>query len=157
MKVANNVVEIAPVVKTLDLRRDAEAAFRMFVHEMDKWWPLETHALAPENNTKAIALIVEPRIGGRVIERTEDGREFEWGEVLAYEPGARFAMTWQLGRARDVSGEVEVRFEALSANTCRVTLTHTGWERMPDGAQMREGYNAGWGEVFERRFAGFAD
>ena len=156
MSAANNVVEIAPVVKTVTLKRAAADAFRIFVHETDKWWPLETHALAPENNTKAIALIVEPHVGGRVYERTEDGREFDWGEVLAYEPGMRFAMTWQLGRPRASSGEIDVRFEAMSENTCRVTLTHSGWERVENGEQMREGYNAGWGEIVERRFAAFA-
>ncbi len=152
-----SVIEIAPVVKTLDVRRSAADAFRVFVHEMDRWWPLETHALAPENNTKAIALVVEPHPGGRVYEKTEDGRTFDWGEVLVFEPGARFAMTWQLGRAREASGEVEVRFEPTGAQSCRVTLAHTGWERMEDGAKMREGYNMGWGEVFEGRFASFAE
>lgn len=151
-----SVIEIAPVVKTLDVRRSAADAFRVFVHEMDRWWPLETHALAPENKTKAIALVVESHPGGRVYEKTEDGRTFDWGEVLVFEPGARFAMTWQLGRAREASGEVEVRFEPTSAQSCRVTLVHTGWERMEDGAKMREGYNMGWGEVFGRRYAALA-
>lgn len=156
MSVPSSVVEIAPVVKTVTLRRAAADAFRAFVHETDKWWPLATHALSPENNTKAIALVVEPRVGGRMYERTEDGREFDWGEVLAYEAGVRFAITWQLGRPRSVSGEIDVRFEALSESTCRVTLTHSGWERVENGEQVREGYNVGWSEIIERRFADFA-
>lgn len=149
-----SVVELAPVVKTLDVRRSADDAFRMFVHEAAHWWPLDTHALAPENNTKAVGHIVEPRVGGRVYEVTEDGRKFEWGEVLAYEPGRRFSMTWQLGQAREESGEIDVRFEPVSDGVCRVTLTHTGWERLGDkGRDMREGYNMGWASVFGERFA----
>lgn len=152
-----SVVELAPVVKTLELRRSAADAFRIFVHEAARWWPLETHALAPENNTKAIDHIVEPRVGGRVYEVTADGRQFDWGEVLAYEPGDRFAMTWQLGKPRAESGEVEVRFRAVGPNSCVVTLTHTGWERMGDmGPQMREGYDSGWQSVFHERFANYA-
>jgi|CXWL01.1.fsa_nt_gi uncharacterized protein YndB with AHSA1/START domain len=147
-----SVIEIAPVVKTLTLRRSAHDAFDVFVHGMDKWWPLETHALSPENNTKAVSLSVDRHVGGRVLEHSEDGRAFEWGEVLAYEPGALFAMTWQLGQRRESSGEIEVRFEPTGEASCVVTLVHTGWERMADGANMREGYNMGWGEVFERRF-----
>jgi len=150
-------VELTPVVKTLELRRSADDAFRMFVHEATKWWPLETHALGPENNTKTIGLVVEPRIGGRVYEITEDRREFEWGEVLAYEPGRRFAMTWQLGRTRAASGEVEVRFDPIDAASCRVTLTHAHWERIgADAEQMRNGYDTGWRVVFGERFADYA-
>lgn len=39
---------------------------------------------------------------------------------------------------------------------CRVTLTHSGWERMEDGAQMREGYSVGWENIIERIFADYA-
>jgi uncharacterized protein YndB with AHSA1/START domain len=153
-----SVIELAPVVKTLELRRSAEDAFRIYVHEAAKWWPLDTHALAPENKTKAIGHVVEPRIGGRVYEVTEDGREFDWGVVLAYEPGNRFAMTWQLGRPREKSGEVEVRFESISSNTCRLTLIHTGWERTGEGAQqMREGYNSGWEGILSGPFVDYVN
>jgi uncharacterized protein YndB with AHSA1/START domain len=148
-----NVLEIAPVVKTIDVRRSAADAFRIFTAEMGAWWPLGTHALSPENGTKAVAVIVEPRVGGRVIERGEDGREFHWGDVLAYEPGRRFVMTWRLGRAREKSGEVEVVFSSLDNVSCRVTLTHSGWDRMEDGGRLREGYNMGWIGVFEHAYA----
>jgi hypothetical protein len=151
-----SVIEIAPVVKTIEVRRSAADAFRLFVHEMDKWWPLGTHALSPENGTKAVAVAVDAHVGGRVTERGADGREFHWGDVLAYEPGRRFAMTWQLGRAREKSGEVEVTFEPIGDGACRITLIHSGWERMEDGVRMREGYNAGWAGVFEQAYAAFA-
>lgn len=151
-----SVVELAPVVKTLELKRSAADAFRIFVHEAARWWPLDTHALAPENKTKAIDHIVEPRVGGRVYEVTEDGREFDWGEVLAYELGYRFAMTWQLGQPRDKSGEVEVTFEPRGPDHCLVTLIHTGWERMGEqGPDMRNGYNMGWEGIIRERFANY--
>lgn len=152
-----SVVELSPVVKSVEVRRPPDDAFRMFVHEATMWWPLETHALAPENNTKAVRLVVEPRVGGRVYEVTEDAREFDWGEVLAYEPGARFSMTWQLGQPREQSGEIEVRFEAVGAHDCQVTLTHTGWERMGVMAeQMRNGYDNGWQSLFSERYRNYA-
>jgi uncharacterized protein YndB with AHSA1/START domain len=152
-----SVIELAPVVKTLELKRSATDAFRIYVHEAAKWWPLETHALSPENNTKAIDLVVEPRIGGRVYEVAEDGRQFDWGEVLAYEPGRRFAMTWQLGQPRDKSGDVDVTFEARGAEHCLMTLTHSGWERMGEkGPDMRRGYDAGWAGIVGERFANYA-
>jgi hypothetical protein len=148
-----SAVEIAPVVKTIEVRRSAVDAFRIFTEEMSAWWPLGTHALSPENGAKAVAVIVEPRVGGRVIECADDGRQFHWGDVLIFEPGRRFAMTWQLGRVREKSGEVEVLFAPINETSCRVTLTHTGWERMDDGARLREGYDIGWAGVFENAFA----
>lgn len=152
-----SVMEITPVVKTLELRRSAADAFRIYVHEAARWWPLDTHALSPENNTKAIDHVVEPRVGGRVYEIAQDGRKFDWGEVLAYEPGRRFSMTWQLGRAREKSGEVDVRFEPLGPESCRVTLVHSHWERMgEEGPKFRDGYNSGWESVFGERFADYA-
>jgi uncharacterized protein YndB with AHSA1/START domain len=152
-----SVIELAPVVKMLELKRSAADAFRIYVHEASKWWPLDSHALSPENGAKAIDHIVEPRVGGRVYEVAEDGRQFDWGEVLAYEPGQRFAMTWQLGQPRAQSGDVEVRFDSTGPNSCRVTLTHSGWERMGEKAQqMRGGYDNGWARVFGERFANYA-
>jgi uncharacterized protein YndB with AHSA1/START domain len=152
-----SVIELSPVVKSIDVRRSAADAFRMFVHETAMWWPLETHALAPENNTKAVQLVVEPRVGGRVYEVTEDGREFDWGEVLAYDPGARFSMTWQLGQPRAQSGEIDVRFESVDVDKCRVTLTHSGWDRVGETAeQMRNGYDTGWQAIFNGRYADYA-
>jgi len=152
-----SVVEFAPVVKTLELRRSAADVFRMYVHEGKNWWPLESHSLSPSNNTKAIDLIVEPHVGGRVYEVTEDGRTFDWGEVLAYEPGARFSMTWQLGAPRAHAGDVDVRFEPTSETSCRLTLTHTGWERMPEKArETRDGYEQGWGQLLGEIFRNYA-
>ncbi|HEX4830710.1 MAG TPA: hypothetical protein VH478_06410 [Trebonia sp.] len=33
-------------------------------------------------------------VGGRVHETWDDGTEVDWGEVLAWSPPERFAMTW---------------------------------------------------------------
>jgi uncharacterized protein YndB with AHSA1/START domain len=153
-----SVVELAPVVKTVEVKRSAADAFRIYVHEASKWWPLESHALSPENGTRAVEHVVEPRVGGRIYEVSGDGRQFDWGEVLVYEPGRRFAMTWQLGRPRAQSGDVDVIFEATAVDTCRVTLTHSGWERMGEHAsQMRQGYNNGWETIMKHRFADYAN
>lgn len=153
-----SVIEIAPIVKTIDVRRSAAEAFRVFTQEIGAWWPLDTHTRA---STKAgevtVKLTVEPRVGGRIYETLNDGRELDWGEVTAFEPGVHFAMAWRLGRPVEQATDVSVRFEPLSEASCRVTLTHENWERMgEEGAKMRDAYQNGWATVFVERFGDFA-
>jgi hypothetical protein len=153
-----SVVEIAPIVKTIDVRRSAADAFHMFTGEIAAWWPLATHTRAKTAAGEVTASVtIEPRIGGRVYETLSDGRELEWGAVSAFQPGALFAMDWTMGRAPEQSTVVTVRFEPLSEASCRVTLTHENWERMgADGATLREGYNNGWIGAFDNGFGAYA-
>lgn len=147
-------VTIAPVIKTLEVARTPADAFRLFTDEIGAWWPLESHSRADRAaGERAIQVVVEPRVGGRVFEVLSDGRELEWGEVEVHQPGVLFVMRWCLGQPKMEGTRVSVRFEAVGHQACRVTLTHDEWERIgPDAANRREGYHQGWIEVFERRF-----
>ncbi|MGE0532932.1 MAG: hypothetical protein AB7G40_08760 [Hyphomonadaceae bacterium] len=149
-----SVVEIAPIVKTINVRRSAADAFRIFTAEISAWWPVKTHSRARDAAGEVtIRVTVEPHVGGRVYETLNDGRELEWGNVTAYEPGALFALEWRMGRPAEQFTDVTVRFEPLSAQSCRVTLTHDNWQRMgEEGPKLREGYNNGWVSVFEKGF-----
>jgi hypothetical protein len=153
-----SVVEIAPIVKAVDVRRSAADAFRIFTAEISAWWPLETHTRAKTAAGEVTTRVtIEPRVGGRIYETLNDGRELEWGEVTGYEPGALFAMAWRLGRPVEQGTDVSVRFEPMSDASCRVTLTHENWERMgEEGARMREAYSDGWVMVFETGYGAFA-
>jgi hypothetical protein len=149
-----SVVEIAPIVKTIDVRRSAADAFRIFTQEISAWWPMKTHSRARDAAGEVtVRVTIEPRVGGRVYETLNDGRELEWGNVTAYEPGTLFALEWRMGRPEEQFTDVSIRFEALSERSCRVTLTHENWERMgEEGPKLREGYNNGWVSVFEKGF-----
>ncbi|MSP48713.1 MAG: hypothetical protein EXQ95_05230 [Alphaproteobacteria bacterium] len=75
-----SVVEIAPVVKSIEVARSAADAFRLFTAGIGKWWPLETHTRAKSTaGEKTVGFNVEPRVGGRVCETLNDGRELDWG------------------------------------------------------------------------------
>jgi hypothetical protein len=154
-----SVVELTPVVKTIDVRRSATDAFRILTNEITAWWPLETRTRAKTAaGERTVKVTIEPRLGGSIYETLHDGRELEWGEVAAYEPGALFAMKWHMGRPAEETTDVVVRFEPLNTESCRVTLTHENWERMGGEAQkLRDAYNNGWVDVFENRFKAFAD
>lgn len=150
-----SMVDLSPVVKTVDVRRSARDAFRIFTSEISSWWPMETHTRAKTAaGEQTLAITIEPRVGGRIYEKLNTGAELEWGEVTAFEPDALFAMTWRLGRPGDQYTDVSVRFEPLSDVSCRVTLTHENWMRMgEEGEALRNGYNNGWETVFIKRFA----
>lgn len=151
-------IELSPIVRTIDVRRSAADAFRLFTEEIGAWWPIRTHTRARSAEGERTAdVTIEPRVGGRVFETLADGRELDWGEVTAFEPGALFAMRWLMGRPEPQATDVTVRFEGLSDEDCRVTLTHENWERMGEEAErLREAYDDGWIAVFEDGFGAHA-
>jgi hypothetical protein len=153
-----SVVELGPIEKTVEVRRSAADAFRVFTSEISRWWPMATHtrAMSAEGQV-TIGVTIEPRVGGRIYETLQDGVELDWGEVEAYEPGTLFAMRWTLGRPIEQSTNVSVRFEPITDESCRVTLTHENWERMGmEAEKLRNAYNNGWATVFENGFGGYA-
>lgn len=147
--------DIAPIVKRLEVARSPADAFRIFTAEIGAWWPRDTHTRAKAaEGERSIAVAIEPRVGGRVFETMDTGRECDWGEVLTFEPGREFAMTWRLRGDPLLWSRVTVRFEPAGAG-CAVVLTHDHWETYgDDAAPTRDNYDRGWAMVFSERFAG---
>lgn len=147
---------LPPIVKTLTTPRDADTAFRVFVEQIDRWWPKESHSVgAGSEGVDSVAIALEPRQGGRMTETLSDGRTVDWGAITTFEPGRRLAMTWHPGSDPADATEVEVVFTPLADGGTRVELTHRGWERLADrGADMRRGYDEGWATVFDKAYAG---
>ena len=59
-----------------------------------------------------LSVVLEPRVGGRIYERTGAGAEHDWGEVTVWEPPSRLAYSWHLRRDRADATDVEIRFVA---------------------------------------------
>jgi hypothetical protein len=153
----SSVVELAPVVKTVEVRRTAGDAFRLFTEEIAAWWPTKHTRAKDAAGEVTVRVDFEPRVGGRIYETLNTGEQRDWGEVLAYAPGERVRFSFQMGRAKDKAGEVEVRFEPLAEGVCRVTLTHEHWERLGDEAEVMRGrFSGGWEFVFVDGFGGYA-
>ena len=53
---------------------------------------------------------VEPQVGGRIFEEHVDGRRFQWGRVLEWEPPRRVKFTFHPSRDPATAQDVEVRF-----------------------------------------------
>ncbi len=104
----------------------APHAFDVWTSEMSQWWPTE-HTLTGE---PALDIVLEPRIGGRIFERTASGAELDWGEVTAWEPPRRLAYRWHLREDGADATEVAITFKKRRNSTTRVRIEHRGWERL---------------------------
>ena len=56
--------------------------------------------------------------------------------VTLWDPPARLAYLWHLGRAPTEATEVEIRFLPNGAANTRVEIGHRGWERLGEGAAV---------------------
>jgi uncharacterized protein YndB with AHSA1/START domain len=138
----------ASVIVSVRVGAPAEEAFRIFVEEIGEWWienPL--FRLTPRGDG---SLRFDPGESGRLISLLPSGGEFEIGRVTHWAPGERLAFTW---RAATFSPEqlttVDVRFESFGEET-RVTVTHRGWDLIPQEHVARHGFPLG---VFQQRLA----
>jgi uncharacterized protein YndB with AHSA1/START domain len=132
--------------KVITVARPPEVAFKVFCDEIGRWWP--TRQGYAFNGDRAVSMIIEGRVGGRVYELAADGTEFELGRLTAYEPPRVVAFTWR-APSWDVATLVEVRFIAEGAGT-RVELDHSGWEHEPKARAARDRYGAGWQFILEQ-------
>jgi uncharacterized protein YndB with AHSA1/START domain len=131
-----------------------EKAFGVFTERIDTWWPRGYHIGA----TDMAEAVVEPRVGGRWYERSVDGSECGWGEVLAWDPPNHVALSWALSPAwqqvdhPEQASRIDVRFTADGSNTTTVTLVHSGLSRHGKGWEsMRDTVAgpSGWGAILD--------
>jgi uncharacterized protein YndB with AHSA1/START domain len=112
-------------------------AFELFI-DLGRWWPLATHKIAePAGET----VVLEPFVGGRWYERSRDGRETNWGHVLAFDPPHRILLSWLMGSDwrhepdPTLASEIEVTFIGEDADRTRVVFEHRHLERYRDRAE----------------------
>jgi uncharacterized protein YndB with AHSA1/START domain len=126
-----------------------ERAFAAFTERFGDFKPKEHNLLA----SPIAETIFEPRVGGHIFDRAEDGSECRWARVLAYEPPNRVVFTWDISPYWQIeadeanASEVEVRFIAETADRTRVELEHRnldrhgpGWEGVRDGIANEGGW-----------------
>jgi uncharacterized glyoxalase superfamily protein PhnB len=101
-------------------------AFTAFTDEIDSWW-----VRGPINffdASRAVAMRVEPGVGGRLLEVYDDARgdALELGRITVWEPGVQLTY-----RSLVDDTEVNVRFDAVEGGT-RVRVVQT---LLPGGEQ----------------------
>jgi uncharacterized protein YndB with AHSA1/START domain len=133
---------IEPLVIELGVACSVEHAFATWTARFGAWWP-RGHSVTGDPDT----VVLEARRGGRIYERTRDGREIEWGEITEWDPPHRLVYRWHLRRDREDATDVEIRFLA-DGDATRVQITHRGWERLGAEAESwRDANRRGWGGV----------
>ena len=132
---------IEPLRLAFEVACPPEHAFEVWTGRIGQWWPAD-HTASGEDG---LEVVLEPRSGGRIFERTRAGTEHDWGEVIVWEPPRRFAYLWHLRRDRADATEVEIRFIGLGEAATRVEIEHRGWERLgAEGAAWRDRNYGGW-------------
>ena len=145
-------MSIQPVVCTVDVDADLSQAFDLFMGHMGTWWKGGTIGAK-----RHVAIVVEPKSGGRWYERDGDGKETQWGNVLTWDPPRRAVLGWQLNSSfqfdPNVLTEVEVVFSPQDSGGTRVKLEHRNLERYgADAGRVAGQVGSGWQE----RLADFA-
>lgn len=143
---------IEPLVTTFDIDRPVEQVFRIWTVHFARWWP-PAHTASGEPD---VQVTLEPRLGGRIYERTRAGATHDWGEITTWEPPHRLGYRWHLRRDRADSTDVEIRFRPRGPGT-RVEIEHRGWERLGAlGPDWREANRAGWANLLPHFIAACA-
>jgi uncharacterized protein YndB with AHSA1/START domain len=131
--------------KSVHVKRNVDDAFRLFVDDMGKWWPLHTGHYT-YGGDRAQDIYLEAHVGGRFFERFKDGDEFVVGHVIACERPSRIVFTWE-SPGWEAPTEIEVHFTP-DGDATRVDLEHRGWERAgKEAAAMGASFGEGWEEV----------
>jgi len=135
---------LPPIKRSVSVSWDQETAFRRFTAEFASWWPSRTHSIGGERLQR---VVFEPQVGGRIYEEHNDGRRFQWGEILLWEPPKRVKFTWHPSRDPATAQDVEIEFLREGDGT-RLELTSSKWEQWGRGAKRaRRAYDVGWGYV----------
>ena len=128
-------------------------AFAVWTTRLTTWWP-PGHSASGDPGT---VVTLEPRLGGRIYERTSDGTEIDWGEITGWDPPRGLRYVWHIRRDRADATDVELTFADAGDGTTRLEIVHSGWERLGAEAQAwRDANTDGW-EALLPRFVAAAE
>ena len=138
---------IEPLRLSYDIACSAEHAFEVWTTRVSTWWPKGHSA----SGHPATVVVLEPRYGGRIFERTPEGTEIDWGEITLWNPPRQLGYLWHIARDRSDATDVELTFVELDDGTTRLDIVHRGWERLgAEGVVWREANTRGWSALIPR-------
>ena len=136
---------LEPLVVEFEVAIPPAQAFDAWTRRCAAWWP-PSHTISG----RPAAITFEPRSGGRIVERSPDGDEHQWGTILDWQPPTRLRYLWHLFFDPSEATEVEVTFTGSDTRTA-VRLDQRGWERLADaGPPRRERTRDAWATITAR-------
>jgi Activator of Hsp90 ATPase homolog 1-like protein len=138
------MAEIEPIRMAFEVGCSVAHAFDTWTAKTSLWWPL----VCTTEGIPGFSVVIEPKVGGRIFERTVSASEIEWGEVTIWDPPKRLGYLWHIMATREQATDVEIVFSPTATGKTKVEITHGGWERLGDpGQTWRERNSDGWGQV----------
>jgi uncharacterized protein YndB with AHSA1/START domain len=135
---------IEPLRIAFEIDCSPDHAFATWTGRATSWWPPQ-HTVSHEPGAE---IVFEPHTGGRIFERTRNGREIEWGRIVEWDPPRRLRYLWRIATETVNATDVEIVFQELADSTTRVEIEHGGWDRLGGAGQTwREANQAGWDGV----------
>jgi uncharacterized protein YndB with AHSA1/START domain len=132
---------IEPLRLSYEIDCPPEHAFEVWTTRLSTWWP-KGHSASGDPDTQ---VVLEPRLGGRIFERTSDGMEIDWGEITLWNPPSRLGYLWHIARDRRDATDVELTFVDAGDGRTRLEIVHAGWERLGgEGLAWRDANTNGW-------------
>lgn len=132
-----------PVFLEFEVEASVESAFATWTERANVWWP-RSHSMSQSDGFQ---VVFEPRVGGRIYERSPDGTEHEWGEITVWKPPERVEYRWHIFLGPDKATDVSVTFTPTDGGTT-VRLENSGFEVFGDSAAERAPRVAGaWGSI----------
>ena len=124
-----------------------QAAFDVFVEQMDVWWPRKgvfPYSFAPET-TSPLHIRFEAQLGGRYYETFTDGSEYVIGHITDWEPPTGLAYSWR-DSSWEGSTSIQLRF-ATDGEGTRVSYEQNGFAEA-GVAWLVPYYQIGCGQTF---------
>jgi uncharacterized protein YndB with AHSA1/START domain len=143
---------IAPVRKTMVVNAPVARAFDVFTQGISRWWPND-HGIGKK---PLQTVLIEPRLGGRWLEISQDGTETVVATIILWEPPHRMVLVWQINAQwkpdATMKSEVDIRFTADGPDVTQLELLHHKFETMGTeaGGSMRNDVDRGWPGLIER-------
>ncbi len=132
---------IEPIRISFVVECPPDHAFDTWTQRATSWWPPE-HTASHEAGAQ---IVFEPRPGGRIFERTADGNEIDWGQVVEWDRPRRLRYLWRIATDAKNATDVEIAFTPMPEEATRVDVEHGGWDRLGDlGPDWRDANVAGW-------------
>lgn len=142
---------LEPIIVETEVPLGRAQAFDAFVLGIQDWWPMDPFSLSRG------LLVLEPALGGRIIEVAPNGDRAVWGHVTIFEKPNRIALAWYVGSTVETATQISVTFQEEDPGCTTVRLVQSGWEALGDkAAQIRTQNDGGWRQILGTHFSGFA-